>query len=72
MLAGGSMGLGDGGNMPDAGVSMGDAVLGCKDDTGGIIAPVGGGGSGPVLSVGTVGSIPMVVRVDSRDGGREA
>ena len=39
---------------------------------GGIIEEVGGGGRGPALSVGTVGSIPMVVGVESRDGGREA
>ena len=51
---------------------MGDDVLGGTVGMGGIIEEVGGGGSGPARSVGTVGSIPIVVGVDSRDGGREA
>lgn len=58
--------------MLDGGGSTGDDVLGGKVGMGGIIEEVGGGGSGPARSVGTVGSIPMVVGVESRDGGREA
>ena len=70
MLGGASMGDADGGNMlDDEGGSIGDAVLGGPV---GIIEVVGGGGRGPVLSVGTVGSIPIVVGLERRDGGREA
>ena len=72
MLVGGSIGVGDGGNMPEEGGSMGDDDLGGKVGMGGIIEEVGGGGRGPALSVGTVGSIPIVVGVERRDGGREA
>ena len=72
MLVGGSIWLGDGGNIADEGGSMGDDDLGGKLGMGGIIEEVGGGGRGPALSVGTVGSIPMLVGVESRDGGREA
>ena len=58
--------------MPDEGGSMGEDVLGGNVGMGGIIEDVGGGGSGPALSVGTVGSIPIVVGVERRVGGREA